>query len=94
MSRSLLSALVLAALMPGCAPSVRVPVLQPAMVTLPAQVRTIGVVDRSGPKNVGEHILGLHDDYGLDTHLANKVLGMFQGGLEVGFQRMPDIPVK
>ena len=52
------SFVVLAALTTACAPSVRVPVLQPAMVEVPADIRTIGVIDRSAPANVGEGILG------------------------------------
>jgi len=52
------SAVALLALSAACAPSVRVPVLQPAMVSIPADVRTIGIIDRSAPANAGEGILG------------------------------------
>lgn len=52
------SAITLVALTAACAPSVRVPVLQPAIVDIPADVRVIGVIDRSAPGNVGEGILG------------------------------------
>jgi len=52
------STVALVALSAACAPSVRVPVLQPAMVAIPADVRTIGIIDRSAPANAGEGILG------------------------------------
>ncbi|MBW1876824.1 MAG: hypothetical protein JRI25_00770 [Deltaproteobacteria bacterium] len=58
MSTRCLSLLPLVALLSACAPSVRVPVLQPAMVDVPGDVRTIGVIDRSRPANLGEGILG------------------------------------
>lgn len=42
----------------GCAHHVGVPVLEPALVDIPADVRVVGVIDRSSPKNAGEHVLG------------------------------------
>ena len=45
-------------LLPACAPSISVEVLQPALVTMPAEVHTFAVVDRSKASNVGQGILG------------------------------------
>jgi hypothetical protein len=42
----------------GCAPAVHIPVLAPAAVTLPADVRTLGVIDRSAPVGAGQQVLG------------------------------------
>lgn len=50
--------LLLAALAGACTPGVTVPVLQPSLVSVPPDVQTIGVIDRSKPKNVGQAVLG------------------------------------
>ncbi len=42
----------------GCAPSVSLPVLQPALITIPAEVQTVAVIDRSRPKNAGQTVMG------------------------------------
>lgn len=42
----------------ACAPTISVQVLEPAAVTMPAEIRTLAVVDRAAPKNAGETILG------------------------------------
>lgn len=42
----------------GCAHHVGVPVLEPALVDIPTDVRVVGVIDRSSPKNAGEQVLG------------------------------------
>ena len=42
----------------GCMPKVQVEVLQPAAVTFPAQLKTLAVVDRSRPANLGQAVLG------------------------------------
>lgn len=41
----------------ACTPMINVEVLQPGLVTMPAEIKTIAVIDRSGAKNVGEGIL-------------------------------------
>jgi hypothetical protein len=41
----------------ACFPSAKVKVLKPAAVDIPHHVRTVGVLDRSGPKNVGQAVL-------------------------------------
>lgn len=50
---------VLTAALAGCMPHVAVDVLQPALVTVPADIRTLAVVDRSAPGSAGEHVLGV-----------------------------------
>ncbi len=52
------SLVLLAALASACAPAIRVPVLQPSLVTVPSDIQVIGVIDRSAPKNAGETVLG------------------------------------
>lgn len=42
----------------GCTRSISMTVLEPALVTSPPDIRTLAVVDRSRPRNVGEHVLG------------------------------------
>jgi len=49
---------LLAALSSACVSSVTVSVLQPSLVQVPQDVRVIGVIDRSAPRNVGQTILG------------------------------------
>lgn len=48
----------LMSILAGCAPTISVQVLEPAAVTMPSEIRTLAVVDRAAPKNVGESILG------------------------------------
>lgn len=43
----------------GCRAHMNLQVLQPAAVTVPPEVQTLGVIDRSGAKNTGETILGV-----------------------------------
>ena len=42
----------------ACNPSTRLQVLEPSLVTSPANIHTLAVVDRSRAKNVGQGILG------------------------------------
>jgi tetratricopeptide (TPR) repeat protein len=56
--RSSLVSLMLLPLAIGCAPSVQVEVLQPALVTFPADIQTIAIIDRSKPAGAGEAVLG------------------------------------
>lgn len=46
------------ALTSGCASKVYVPVLEPAMVNIPPEIQTVGIIDRSSPANLGESVLG------------------------------------
>lgn len=55
--RRVLSLLPLA-LAAGCMPSIHVEVLKPADITLPPDVQTVAVLDRSAPKNTGQAVLG------------------------------------
>lgn len=43
----------------GCRAHTSLQVLQPASVMVPAEIQTIGVIDRSAAKNAGESILGV-----------------------------------
>ncbi len=43
----------------ACMPSVSLPVLQPALVAIPAEIQTVAVIDRSGAKSGGEQVLGV-----------------------------------
>lgn len=43
----------------ACAPHIQVEVLQPAMITMPAEIETLVVIDRSAPKNAGQTVLGV-----------------------------------
>jgi len=58
LARSALVITPIAAALAGCSPSIHVEVLRPADISLPAQIQTLAVVDRSAPKNVGQAILG------------------------------------
>lgn len=42
----------------GCAPKVHLTVLEAADITLPADLRTVAVLDRSRPEGTGAHVLG------------------------------------
>jgi hypothetical protein len=44
--------------MTGCRTTMQLQVLQPAMVSIPPEIQTLGVIDRTEAKNVGETILG------------------------------------
>ena len=46
------------ALATGCASSIRLQVLEPSVVTSPANIRTIAVVDRSRASTTGQKVLG------------------------------------
>lgn len=48
----------IALLASACMPKTSMRVLQPASVDVPADIQVIGIVDRSGPANAGEHVLG------------------------------------
>ena len=54
----------------ACAPAVHIPVLAPAAVTLPAEVRTLGVIDRSAPRGAGQQVLGA-----LEALVTGEALG-------------------
>ena len=49
---------VLAFFAPGCAGHIQVEVLEPAAVTMPPDIKTLGIIDRSAPSGVGEAVLG------------------------------------
>jgi hypothetical protein len=49
---------LLAMLTSACMPKVGLTVLEPAEIGLPSDVRTLAVIDRSAPKNAGQHLLG------------------------------------
>lgn len=53
-----LAPLAALALLSACAPSIHVEVLRPADVALPAEIETLAVLDRSGPRNTGQAVLG------------------------------------
>lgn len=64
----------------ACMPSTRLQVLQPAEVNMPAEVQRIGIIDRSAPKNVGQHVLGAieglftGEDIGGDRAAADEAI--------------------
>jgi len=57
-SRVLAVSLLATAAGTGCGPSIRLPVLQPALIGIPAEIQTVAVIDRSKPKNAGQSVLG------------------------------------
>jgi hypothetical protein len=50
-------ALVVLPLLGACAPAISVRVLQPAMVSMPPEVKTLAIVDRAGAQGAGEQVL-------------------------------------
>ncbi|MFK7929070.1 MAG: DUF6340 family protein [Myxococcota bacterium] len=54
----------------ACAPSIRLEVLEPSLVTSPSDIHTLAVVDRSRAKNVGQGILGA-----LEGALTGEAIG-------------------
>ena len=54
----------------GCGSTIQLEVLQPAMVSTPAEVRVLAVVDRSKAKNVGQAVLGV-----LEGALTGEAIG-------------------
>lgn len=75
--------LLLTTLLVACAPSISVQVLQPALVSLPSDVKTLAVVDRSKSANVGQTILSTLEGavtgeaIGADREGAKKALEEF-----------------
>jgi hypothetical protein len=74
-SKNLAFTLVMAGLLSGCVPTVGLQVLKPADVALPADVKTIAVIDRSRPTNVGQGILGT-----LEGALTGEAIGADRDG--------------
>jgi hypothetical protein len=69
-------ALMLAAsLATGCRATTNLQVLQPALVTVPPEVQTLGVIDRSAAKNIGESLLGV-----LEGALTGESIGADRDG--------------
>ena len=72
----------------GCAPAVHIPVLAPAAVTLPAEVRTLGVIDRSAPRGAGQQVLGAleavvtGETLGADRQAADRALDALTATLQ------------
>ncbi len=65
----------LGVLLAACSSTARMPVLEPALVDVPPEVTTIGVIDRSAPANVGEHIIGT-----LEGILTGEAIGANREG--------------
>ena len=83
----LAAALAVAAWTMGCGPAVTLRVLEPAAVTVPPQVETVALVDRSRPSNAGEGILGVLEGIvtgeaiGVDTEGRAQALQGLSSGL-------------
>ena len=84
---TLAAALAVAAWTMGCGPAVTLRVLEPAAVTVPPQVETVALVDRSRPSNAGEGILGVLEGIvtgeaiGVDTEGRVQALQGLSSGL-------------
>ena len=59
MNRPVVLALAAVLAASGCGPSIPLRVLKPAAVSIPAEVQTVAVVDRSRAANVGQSVLGV-----------------------------------